>query len=209
MNEVFDWRQAIANLPPPPDPIGFTPKDPGGLEKRESRGERLSRQIEELKEYQKQIRELRARLKKMEEVPLNVKADLAERDANAGHTLRQWEWRERNFMDPEDRKGIGMTLHLRPSEIACLDWIARRLYFANPCTETDEPSNWVPSRAQAIRELIANYMERRGVAYIPMDEMIATQEAWGAFWIREASYRRAGVTKKMAGLVKPPSMPAL
>jgi hypothetical protein len=101
-----------------------------------------------------------------------------------------------------------VTVHLRAEEIAVLDWIARRLYYADPVGIHDEPTTYVPSRAQAIRELIARYMHKNGDR-VPLDEMIDLQAEWGRFWMREASWRRASIKKKVEGLVHPPRMPAL
>lgn len=208
MTDLFDWRRAIADLPAPPDPIGFTPRDPTVPAIEEARGARLTRQIAELREYKAKVYELIERLRGVEDVPPEVRKRLAETHAHAGHALRQYLWRERNFLEPEHRKGIGVTLHLQPAEIAVLDWIARHLYYSNPIGPEDEPTNFVPSRAQAVRELIERYVGR-WEGRIPLDDLIDRQEDWGRFWVREASWRRASVRRKCLGEVHPPSMPRL
>jgi hypothetical protein len=208
MTNTFDWKAALAALPAPPDPIGFQVKDPSVPTVPESRGMMRTRQIEELKEYRAKLRDLRTSLKGIEDVPEEDLLRLKKWDAQAAHALRQYEWREKNFVDPDDpeRKGVAVTLHLRASEIAALDWIARRMYFAHPIKPEDEPTKLCPSRAQAVRDLIENYMNRRGAA-APLEDLIDTQEDWGAFWVREASWRRASIPNKMIGKVKPPSPP--
>jgi hypothetical protein len=123
---------------------------------------------------------------------------------------RQAGWRHRNLEAPDDpgRKGVGVTVHLREEEIAVLDWIARGLWYGDPIGKGDEPTKYVPSRAEAIRDLITRYIYQYDER-IPLEEMIDHQAEWGQFWVREASWRRASVRKKVAGLVLPPRMPAL
>lgn len=206
MTEAFDWQKAIADLPAPPDPIGFRPRDPHLPAVREPRGERLTRQIAELKEYKAKVHDLLKKLHDIEDVPEDTKMYWADVHSQTSRALRQYLWREANFTDPEDRKGVGITLHLKPSEIAVLDWIARHLRNTHPIDRDDEPTNWVPSRAQAVRELIDRYVGRWD-DHIPLEDLIDSQERWGMFWVREASWRRASVKKKAAGLVNPPLMP--
>jgi hypothetical protein len=203
MTDTFDWRAALEALDrsvPDPD----RSKAPATAE---GRGERMNRQIAALREYKEKVYDLIFRLRDIEEAAPERKR-LLKIDADTGHAIRQLEWRRKNFQNRHQRKGVGITIHLTAEEIGILDWIARGLYYGHPIGPDDEPTNYVPSRAQAIRDLIENY-KRRQEDRIPLTRLLRRQDEWGAFWIREASWRRASVKRKQFGEVRRPEPPPL
>lgn len=85
-----------------------------------------------------------------------------------------------------------VTVHLDARDIATLDAVAIQLYYEHPHDPGDDrlSPGVFPSRAQAIRELCAQWRALNRNPE-PEHELGALQRALAAFFVREASWRRA------------------
>lgn len=199
----YDWEVEFNRLKMPPRP-----------QPRRADPEAIERGIAELHDYDDRLAVLQRAMKRAishkEHVPIEFMNRVAGLRVHTTRTLRMMVWRRRNRENPEgtlDRpsKGVALTVHLRPSEIAVLDWIAYRMLMASPQTIDDEPTRLVPGRAEAIRSLIESYQIRYPGA--PYERLKNRQMEWGDYWVREASWRRAGPKNKRNGKVTQPKLP--
>lgn len=105
--------------------------------------------------------------------------------------VKQLKWRE-NARKPA-RVGPSLCMHLTKAEAAVLDSIAIELYQAHPHDPHNEvDGSWItPGRAAAVRHLIGEALEASPRPPRFFEALRRMQAKLSAFWVREASWRRA------------------
>jgi hypothetical protein len=101
---------------------------------------------------------------------------------------RQQRWRTNTF---EKRRKFSITVHLSPLDAATLDAIAVQLYQAVPHAPHNEPpidgSGFFPSRAQAVRQLCAEWRQQNPDQNPSRFKRL--RNALSVFWRDEAVWR--------------------